>query len=157
MRIRLWCCATGESSSAEPTTNCWRSAAITPISIRSSFWKQSWNANERFPRRRETRQALRHAADAPADEVFAPVSLAGVLRGGDEPGRGRHGNRGAISFWTRRRSLHFACGARRNGEAGGPYRARSDLSSLSRLIGREFCASISADAHHAVGGSEDDV
>src|ERR1700747_3579762 len=112
MRIRLWCCATGESSSAEPTTNCWHSAAITPISIKSSFWKQNWNANERFPRRRETRQAVRHAADAPADEILAPVSLAGVLCGGDEPGCGGHGDRRAISFWTRRGSLHFAGGAR---------------------------------------------
>ena len=51
-------------------------------------------------------------------KYLRPYRLAGVLRGGDEPGRGRHGDRGAISFRTRCGSLHLARGARRNARSG---------------------------------------
>src|SRR5882724_8752090 len=75
MRIRSLCWWMAASLNVERMMNCFRAAGITPICIRSSFWKKNSSGHEQYARRRGTRQSVRLALDAAAARVHEAVSL----------------------------------------------------------------------------------
>src|SRR5258708_38109033 len=77
MRIKLLCWWTAASLNVERMMNCFLAADITPICIRSSFWKKNSSGHEQYARRRGTRQSVRLALDAAAACVHEAVSLDG--------------------------------------------------------------------------------
>src|SRR5579863_9024019 len=97
----------------------WHSAVITPITIKSSSSKKNLNANERFSRRREVRQSLRHADHTALAEVFVAVPLAGGRRFVDDirRGRRRHSRTLPVSYCGRSlyRSGRPACDLKTRG------------------------------------------
>src|ERR1700677_3255291 len=145
------------SSSAARTTNCWRTTAITRTCIKSNFSKKSLNANERFPRRREIRKALRLDANPPADEVPASVPLVCCCRSVPHAGRHGHGTRGPLSYAHCSGQLHrpwvpfFHYASRsRDGSAVG-------CGCIYWRTRRQFCAAVSSRVDSAVGWTGNDV
>src|ERR1700722_18187822 len=86
--------------------NSYRWAVITLIFTKNNCSKKSWNANERFPRRRKTRKDLRLASDAPSDEIFAAVLLASLGRTLDDVWRRSYGHPRPLPDSYRRGPLH---------------------------------------------------
>src|SRR5580704_6950255 len=137
--------------------NCWRSVVTMPTFTKNSCWKKSWRANERFPRRRETWQAVRHPAHPPADEIPGPVSLAGDFRDYHEPGDHLHGHSRPLPVRPRNRQVRDARDETRDRLPHGRRGTYVHCDSLSRIDHGQFRTAIFADAHHAVGGPADDV
>src|SRR6267154_6478655 len=75
MRIRSLCWWMAASPNVERMMNCFHAADITPICIRSSFWKKNSSGHEQYARRRGTRQSVRLALDAAAAGLHEAVSL----------------------------------------------------------------------------------
>src|SRR5271163_2002987 len=95
------------SANAARTMSFSRAAAITPTFIRNSCWKKNSNGHEQHPRRRETRQSLRRAADAAAIAISAAVQMARGPGDGARRGRDSPRTRSALAFLeSHRRLLH---------------------------------------------------
>src|SRR6266436_5955291 len=109
MRIKLLCWWTAASLNVERMMNCFLAADITPICIRSSFWKKNSSGHEQYAPRRGTRQSVRLALDAAAACVHEAVSLeCGPC---DEYGCYRHaaGVSAAVVFPARYRFILRSC------------------------------------------------
>src|ERR1700687_3471038 len=149
MPISMLFYATGASSNAARMSNSLRAASITPICIPNNCSRKSWNANERLPRRGSSRQGLRLAAFAAADDVSAAVQVDRGLRGrADAAGRAADGG-WAPSVWIRGGQVCRAGLGSIDAFGSGSAWRRADLLAVTYSVTSELRIAVSASAHDA--------
>src|SRR5215469_2645482 len=126
-------------------------------STRGSCLKRNWRANERLPRRREIREAVRLAAYEARDALSAAVRRAGRARCVVHLGRHRNGAGGSLAVRHGCRSLRGSWLRWQADETCGDTGSPVGCARVHRLSVAELRAAICTGANYAVGRTTNDV